>query len=288
MRQTRLWFLMLLVPLALAGCTTKANAPVSSSKPSISKSSSKSQSTSAKSSSQSSTSKPAEQKPSSAASSAQPAASSQSSTGVTAQPKPQSTDRLGVLRTAARQMLPGIPFPTAYTPANGQALNVAATGSVANGTLYFSEGAPQPFNQPGLPTQTAPLAILTTITASDAQIEYLPPQPGLPTVALGDGLTGTQEGAAGSRYITWQEGRWAITVQASAVMGEDPLPLAKQAVALFATQALPAPDTNGEVRLHVGTSNARNNTITWRSGDSVYQVSGVDAMATIRFGVTLR
>ncbi|WP_125702749.1 hypothetical protein [Lacticaseibacillus daqingensis] len=264
MKKTHWWLLMPLV-LTLTGCGNGA-APA--------KNSSDQPAASASSQSQQSRHKVSQ--------STQASTTSQSTSSA-----PQPEARLTTLRTAARQLVPGMPFPTTYTPASGQALNVVATGDAANATLFLSEGRAQAFNAAGLPTTDAPLAIQKTTTTSDAQIDPQAVQADLPTVALGDGLVGTQEGAAGSSYITWQEGRWVITVQAANINGEDSLPLAKQAVALFAQQMLPIPATQGAIHLRVSAGTDRINTVTWRSGDAVYQVSGQDAMATIQLAVTL-
>nr|WP_239644645.1 hypothetical protein [Enterococcus crotali] len=64
-------------------------------------------------------------------------------------------------------------------------------------------------------------------------------------IDLGYGITGYQQGAAGSSYLSWQEGNWSLVVRASNIGGEVAEPLAKEAVAYLETAMLPAPQSRG-------------------------------------------
>ena len=46
-------------------------------------------------------------------------------------------------------------------------------------------------------------------------------------VDLGYNITGYKQGAAGSSYLSWQEGNWSLVVRASNINGESPDDLAK-------------------------------------------------------------
>lgn len=96
-------------------------------------------------------------------------------------------------------------------------------------------------------------------------------QQGLPTVNLGDGITGTLNSGAGQQMLQWNEGNWSFTVRASAVQGQDPTPTAKQIVNELQTVYLPAPQNHG-----VGTFDIATNTytLTWQKNNKVYSVSG--------------
>ncbi|OAQ02987.1 hypothetical protein A3O11_06880 [Ligilactobacillus aviarius] len=96
-------------------------------------------------------------------------------------------------------------------------------------------------------------------------------QQGLPTVNLGDGITGTLNSGAGQQMLQWNEGNWSFTVRASAVQGQDPTPTAKQIVNELQTFYLPAPQNHG-----VGTFDIATNTytLTWQKNNKVYSVSG--------------
>ena len=148
----------------------------------------------------------------------------------------------------------------------------------SNYSIFFSPGSVAlPFNDPTLQNINAELAIQkkTYPNASDAQAQVAVSQStaSLPKVALGDGIEATSQGAAGSTYLTWTEGRWIVTVKASAINGEDPLPLAKQVVAWFASHALPVPDQNQ---------------ITWTEGNALYMISGLEPIKTIQEGTATR
>lgn len=96
-------------------------------------------------------------------------------------------------------------------------------------------------------------------------------QQGLPTVNLGDGITGTLNSGAGQQMLQWNEGNWSFTVRASAVQGQGPTPTAKQIVNELQTVYLPAPQNHG-----VGTFDIATNTytLTWQKNNKVYSVSG--------------
>ena len=96
-------------------------------------------------------------------------------------------------------------------------------------------------------------------------------QQGLPTVNLGDGITGTLNSGAGQQMLQWNEGNWSFAVRASAVQGQDPTPTAKQIVNELQTVYLPAPQNHG-----VGTFDIATNTytLTWQKNNKVYSVSG--------------
>lgn len=96
-------------------------------------------------------------------------------------------------------------------------------------------------------------------------------QQGLPTVNLGDGITGTLNSGAGQQMLQWDEGNWSFTVRASAVQGQDPTPTAKQIVNELQTVYLPVPQNHG-----VGTFDIATNTytLTWQKNNKVYSVSG--------------
>ena len=96
-------------------------------------------------------------------------------------------------------------------------------------------------------------------------------QQGLPTVNLGDGITGTLNSGAGQQMLQWNEGNWSFTVRASVVQGQDPTPTAKQIVNELQTVYLPAPQNHG-----VGTFDIATNTytLTWQKNNKVYSVSG--------------
>ncbi|WP_338217347.1 hypothetical protein [Lacticaseibacillus salsurivasis] len=263
--------LAVLAVLALGGCGQKQSTSQSTSNAKSSKVSSKKSKAKAKAKASSS--------------------SSQASSSTAA---PTQT-HLATLQSALHKQIPGVKFPQQDPAASGQALNVAAEGTAASYKLYFSFGAAAAFQASTLPRANAPYVLTKTTPestaaaqAADAAINYQTLQAGLPTIALGDGLTGTKEGAAGSTYVTWHEGRWSLVASGVNQNQEDPVALAKQAVSFLAQASLPIPATHGAVVLRVAKSSDRVNTVAWRENSAYYQLSGIDPLMTLRLATLLR
>jgi hypothetical protein len=187
--------------------------------------------------------------------------------------------------------LPGALLPATY-PTGGQVLNASYTGNSANYHIYYgTSGQALAFNTASVHANAAAIELskqtYANAASAEAAINYQAVDSANATIDVGDNLKAMQQGAAGSTYTTWNEGRWSVTVQANNMAQEDGLPLAKQAVALFSTLALPAPATHGAVNLRVNAGGMRLNTITWRSGNALYTANGVDALNLIRVATSL-
>ncbi|WP_430606602.1 hypothetical protein IGJ55_002581 [Enterococcus sp. AZ170] len=106
-------------------------------------------------------------------------------------------------------------------------------------------------------------------------------------IDLGYGITGYQQGAAGSSYLSWQEGNWSLVVRASNIGGEVAEPLAKEAVAYLETAMLPAPQNIGQISLTASTSDSyQNNSIVWQKGLIVYTIQHFDALQALKMTVS--
>ncbi|MGX7264998.1 hypothetical protein ACWOEF_13460 [Enterococcus crotali] len=106
-------------------------------------------------------------------------------------------------------------------------------------------------------------------------------------IDLGYGITGYQQGAAGSSYLSWQEGNWSLVVRASNIGGEVAEPLAKEAVAYLETAMLPAPQSRGQISLTAGTSDSyQNNSVVWQEGTIVYTIQHFDALQALKMTVS--
>lgn len=270
----------LLLGLTLAGCGSQA---------ATSHSASGKSSTSVKSKTSS-----AKQSRTKAASSSQSANSTSSTTSSSSSQAPRPVaDRLTTLRNQLKTALPSALLPTAYPLPAGQVLNASYSGNATNYTIYFAaRNSALPLNSNSVNANAADITLSAqtypTASAAEAQINYQAPETGLPTVALGDHLTGTQQGAAGSTYLTWQEGRWSLTTQAINQNQENPVPLSRQVVALLSEAFLPVPATHGAIALRVNTGGLRLNSVTWRQGNVWYQATGVDAMTLLRVVTSLK
>lgn len=175
-------------------------------------------------------------------------------------------------------------------------LNIRYTGSAKNYQIFYSVGDhPVAFNDASLMQQNS-YAILqkqTFSSKSDAanQINYLPESgnKGLPTVALSKDITGYKDQGAGNTHLLWNEGRWSLSVHAHNVTHQDPIPLAKQTVALLDQYFLPAPKTIGQISFDVNIEpGTRNQIISWQDGTSVYSLTAQNPATAIKMVASIK
>lgn len=287
------WLLLAVLGITLfgAGCQNKSQdtskSGTSSEKSSKRRSSEKKTSSSEDKSAQSSES-------STSSSSSKATADQSSSKASDSSQAPVTTSRLSQLNQQLSRLLVGEKLPQRVPVSAGKVLNISQTGNSRNYTVaYFASAQSVALNDASLAQQTAFATVQkkTYASASAAQqtINYQPTQAGLPTVDLGTGITATQEGAAGSSYTNWIEGRWSLVVRASNINGENGVPLAKKAVQWLHTAMLPVPDVHGAVNLYVSSaSTSRMNTVTWSKGSAVYLISASDPMVALQLATSLK
>lgn len=266
--------LLLASAALLAGCGSQGQEQSQSQEKSsqASSQSQKEKSTSSRASSKSTAS--------SSASAASSAASSGKSTSSRASSKsaPSSTaSRMSSLTAQLRTQLPGMLLPTVDGLGQGsENLNARWTSSASQNVVYYSVGnSPFPLNASQV-AKEKPYAVLTenkNVTDASSLINYQEPKSGLPTVKLDGQVTGTEEGAAGSTYLQFNQGQWSFVVRASQVQGQEALPTAKALLKLYRQYGLPASGGNASVQVDVGESlGSLNTVITWSKGSSVYQM----------------
>lgn len=256
--------LLLLAASLLAGCAGQSkqqssqSSQTKSEKKAESKASSKSAAKSVSSSAKSSSSR---------ASSKSAASSSQS----------QSANRMGTLTSQLRVKLPGMLLPAADGLGQGSSnLNIRYTSSSSQNVVYYSVGNnPLALNDSRIVSEK-PYAVLTenkNVADPSSLINYQEPKTGLPVVKIAGNVTGTEEGAAGSTYLQFNQGQWSFVVHASNVQGQKPLPTARKLLALYQQYGLPYTTAKASVQVDVGESlGSLNTVITWAKGSSVYQL----------------
>ncbi len=264
--------LLLLAASLLAGCAGQSNSQSSQSsqakseKKAESKASSKSAAKSAASSTVSSSKSSLSQ-----ASSKSAASSSQS------QRQSTSANRMGTLTSQLRGKLPGMLLPAADGLGQGSSnLNIRYTSSSSQNVVYYSVGnSPLALNDSRIASEK-PYAVLTenkNVADASSLINYQEPKTGLPAVKIAGNVTGTEEGAAGSTYLQFNQGQWSFVVRASNVQGQKPLPTAKKLLSLYQQYGLPDTAAKSSVQVDVGESlGSLNTVITWVKGSSVYQL----------------
>ncbi|WP_336779783.1 hypothetical protein [Paenibacillus illinoisensis] len=93
------------------------------------------------------------------------------------------------------------------------------------------------------------------------------------TVDLGHGIKGMVEGAAGSQYLTWKEGRWTLQIRS---VSEDKMNnpgIAKKMVEYLESHTLPAPKDKGFVNVEYPSGGKTVNvTISWQEGKQIHQL----------------
>ncbi|MGM9911738.1 MAG: hypothetical protein ACI31N_09205 [Lacticaseibacillus absianus] len=266
--------LLLASAALLAGCGSQGQEQSQSQEKSsqASSQSQKGKSTSSRASSKSASS--------SSASAASSAASSGKTTSNRASSKSASSStasRMSSLTAQLRTQLPGMLLPTVDGLGQGsENLNARWTSSASQNVVYYSVGnSPLPLNASQV-AKEKPYAVLTenkNVTDASSLINYQEPKSGLPTVKLDGQVTGTEEGAAGSTYLQFNQGQWSFVVRASQVQGQEALPTAKALLKLYQQYGLPASGSNASVQVDVGESlGSLNTVITWSKGSSVYQM----------------
>lgn len=170
----------------------------------------------------------------------------------------------------------------------------AATTSAADQAnfriLYYAEANPIEVNDLAV-NDLQPIASFekktyaTNEAAADAVNQVI--DNGGNPINLGYGITGHQQGAAGSTYLSWQEGNWSLVVRASNIGGEVAEPLAKEAVAYLETAMLPAPQNAGQISLTASISdNYQTNSVLWQEGAVVYTIQHFDAIQALKMAVS--
>ncbi len=89
-------------------------------------------------------------------------------------------------------------------------------------------------------------------------------------VDLGHGITGYQDGGAGSLFTSWNEGRWAIIARSTTEKSEQSLATAKETVEFLETNKMPIPKQYGH--LHIDTEQS-GSLAKWQKQNLVYSLT---------------
>ena len=229
------------------------------------------------SSSQASSKSAAKSAASSAVSSTKSSSSRASSKSAASSSQRADANRMGTLTSQLRVKLPGMLLPAADGLGQGSSnLNIRYTSSSSQNVVYYSVGnSPLALNDSRIASEK-PYAVLTenkNVADASSLINYQEPKTGLPAVKIAGNVTGTEEGAAGSTYLQFNQGQWSFVVRASNVQGQKPLPTAQKLLALYQQYGLPDTAAKSSVQVDVGESlGSLNTVITWAKGSSVYQL----------------
>lgn len=182
-------------------------------------------------------------------------------------------------------------LPTVTTP-NGQALNVASAVEVNRvNVLYYAMKEALVLNHRQLNNE-APFASYQvtdygTDTEAQSAVNYIVDAGGQ-AVDLGYGITGHQQGAAGSTYLNWQEGNWSLTVRGQNVSDQDPVATAKEMVTYLETAFLPVPKTVGQITVDLASSGYQKAQVVWQVANMVYRVTHEEALGALEVAVSVK
>lgn len=202
--------------------------------------------------------------------------------------------RLAQMNRNLRNALPGTVLPeNDGLGAGSDKLNVRYTKNGNTTNIYYSVGSTaKSFNDPSV-ARELPFAVLTETSNLSADqikaaINYQAPATGLPTINI-NGQQATEQGGAGQRYLQWNSGKWSYTIHASSVNGQDPIPTAKQILALSKKYPLPNTQTNSSVLVNVGYSYGSLNTIiSWQQNDKLYVIKAHSPETAFKMLVSLK
>lgn len=289
---------LVIVAGLLVGCRRNNETPNSSTEETTVQSSSTQESSTASSQSSSQkSSESSESKPSSSSSASSSSSSSANSSEKSNEPAAStepSSEPAGNTPNAAAElaaMHSELRLPTVTAP-NQKALNIASALEVNHlSVLYYAMDQPLVMNHRQLNNETpfASYQITSYGSAAEAQaaVNYVVDQGGQ-AVDLGYNITGHMQGAAGSTYLNWQEGKWSLTVRGINSENKDPVPVAKEMVAYLEEGFLPVPKSVGQVTVDLGISGYQKAQVVWQEDETVYRVTHQDPVSALKTAVSVK
>ncbi|MFZ8764723.1 hypothetical protein [Enterococcus diestrammenae] len=180
-------------------------------------------------------------------------------------------------------------LPTVTAP-NGKALNIASAVEVNRvNVLYYAMDEALIMNHRQLNNETPFASYSVSDYGSNAEaqaaVNYIVDDSGQ-AVDLGYGITGHQQGAAGSTYLNWQEGNWSLTVRGLNSEGQDPVATAKKMVNYLEEAFLPVPKTLGQITVDLGSSGYQRAQVVWQVDEIVYRVTHQDPLGALQVAVS--
>lgn len=186
-------------------------------------------------------------------------------------------------------LYPGQTFPTQILMEDSPVYLAVATTDPTDrdnfNIYYYAEESPISVNDQKL-NELEPIAAFQRVVYEDADtaqkaVKQIIHENGEP-VDLGYGITGYMSGAAGSLYLSWQEGNWSFNIQARNQGENDPISLAQEIVQYLEEVALPAPEMVGQINLRMTSSTYQDNVAAWQEGNVVYIASHADPLTLIQ------
>jgi hypothetical protein len=207
---------------------------------------------------------------------------SNSETGSNGQAQQSSNNVIQDIRSQLK--MKNASLPTSFSLEKGKHLTASITSNTSDAfhVNFYSTDQPVAVNDASLTASGSKAPVLASYevkTNKDPNSTDIFPETDLKdipkdmTVDLGHGIKGMTEGAAGSQYLTWTEGRWTLQIRS---VSEDKMNnpgIAKRMVEYLESHTLPAPKDKGFVNVEYPSGGKSVNvTISWEDGKQIHQL----------------
>ncbi|MCF7754859.1 hypothetical protein KQ941_10440 [Paenibacillus xylanexedens] len=175
-------------------------------------------------------------------------------------------------------------LPTSFTLDKGTSLGAAILSNTADAfkVNFYATAQSVAINDQSLTASDSKIPVLASYevkTYKDPNQPEIFPETDLKdipadmAVDLGHGIKGMSEGAAGSQYLTWQEGRWTLEIRS---VSEDEMNnpgIAKKMVEYLESHTLPVPKDKGYIKVEYPSGGKSVHvTILWQDGNQIHQL----------------
>ena len=175
-------------------------------------------------------------------------------------------------------------LPTSFTLDKGTSLGAAILSNTADAfkVNFYATTQSVAINDQSLTASDSKIPVLASYevkTYKDPDQPEIFPETDLKdipadmAVDLGHGIKGMSEGAAGSQYLTWQEGRWTLEIRS---VSEDEMNnpgIAKKMVEYLELHTLPVPKDKGYIKVEYPSGGKSVHvTISWQDGNQIHQL----------------
>ncbi|WP_339302751.1 hypothetical protein [Paenibacillus sp. FSL R5-0519] len=189
-------------------------------------------------------------------------------------------------------------LPTSFTLDKGTSLGAAILSNTADAfkVNFYATTQSVAVNDQSLTASDSKIPVLASyevkIYKDPNQSEIFPETdlkdiPADMAVDLGHGIKGMSEGAAGSQYLTWQEGRWTLQIRS---VSEDEMNnpgIAKKMVEYLESHTLPVPKDKGYIQVEYPSGGKSIHvTISWQDGHKIHQLK-TDQVPLEALGMTV-
>ena len=191
---------------------------------------------------------------------------------------PSTADQIKELRSKLKRKENKLPtkFPVTDSPYVTAKINENETDAYS--ISFYQTNKYIPINDESLNSNDNLIATFNAETFDDpAKQKELFPEVSLDSIPedmkvdLGHKIRGMREGAAGSSYLVWMEGRWVLQIKSISADELDTADIARKMVDYLEENALPVPKDNGRIEVSYP-QNAEKVEVTtrWEEGNTVY------------------